>query len=97
MSDRPPTRIRSLRSRRSFVIIEQATESPAAPNSASDASLNAVDELVVETLMVPLVMIMGHEFGNSPAEMLCLANNPSAVRTSTSDAPLRRRLVFRRQ
>jgi hypothetical protein len=69
LSHRSPEPITSRQSRRSFVVIEQATESPAAPNSAGGVPLKSVDELVVETLMVPLVMIVGHEFSNALAEV----------------------------
>jgi hypothetical protein len=76
----------SRQSRRSFVVIEQVTESRAAPNSAGGALLAPVDELVVETLMVPLVMIVGNEFSNGPAEM-SLAERNQAIETLGFDGP----------
>jgi hypothetical protein len=73
------------RSRCSGVVIEQPTETLVSTHS-TDTPLRrlAVNQFVVQSLMIPLAMVVGDEFRDRPS-MMALAERNQAVQTLLFD------------
>ena len=77
----PTANPEAVSSRCSRVVVQQSTKTLVSMHS-TETPFHAltVNQFVVEPLMIPLAMIVGHEFRDSPAAM-ALAERNQAVRT----------------